>query len=221
MKTFGILLAGCGFWDGSDVWESVLISYFLTKKKRSCLFLTLNLNQKEVVDHLTKKEIFEKRSLSSESARIGGSEIRNLEDVSGEQIQGLFIPGGWGLLKSLSEFNPDENIISVEKKVRRFLRSLYRRKKPLGGCGLAALLLAFCLSDLSNSPLNLTLGNDAKLSKKLEDLGVNHVISKASEAVVDKENKIVTTPGTFLKKNISEVSSGMENLVLGILELTS
>lgn len=220
MKGFGILLVGCGFWDGSDVWESVLISYFLAKKKEPYLFLTLNLNQKEVVDHLTQKKVFEDRNLFSESARIGVSEIKSIEDVSGEKIKGLFVPGGWGLLKNLSEFDPDENIVNVEKKVKRFLREIYRREKPIGGCGLASLLFAFCLHDISESPITLTLGNDAKLSRKLEDFGVIHVISKASEAVIDKEHKIVTTPGTFLKKNISEVSSGIENLVLGILELT-
>ena len=90
----------------------------------------------------------------------------------------------------------------------------------MGGCGLASFLFGFSLHDISGSPITLTLGNDAKLARKLEDFGIIHVISKVSEAVVDKEHKIVTTPGTLLKKNISEVSSGIENLVLGVLELT-
>ncbi|KPL02572.1 MAG: hypothetical protein AMJ90_05420 [candidate division Zixibacteria bacterium SM23_73_2] len=220
MKSFGILLAGCGFWDGSDVWESVLISYFLSRRKMPYSFLTLDMSQKEVVDHITANSFPQTRSLLSESARIGGSEMKILEDVALEQLLGLFIPGGWGLLKNLSEFDLEQNSFGVDKRVKIFLRSIHRRKKPMGGCGLATFLLAFCLNDLSGSPINLTLGNDAKLSKKLEGFGVNHVISKASEAVVDKEHKIVTTPGTLLKKNISEVSSGIENLVLGVLELT-
>jgi enhancing lycopene biosynthesis protein 2 len=220
MKNFGVLLSGCGFYDGSDIWEAVLIHLFLEEKGYNSQFISLNLSSKEVVNHHTQESVSEKRNIFLESARIGLDQTKNIEEMDGEKIEGLVIAGGYGVLQNFLETGPPARILNAQSEVKRFIREIFRRKKPIGGCGLASLLIASSLQDIVNTPLTLTLGNDAKLSDQLEKLGAIHVIAKLDEAIIDKEHNIVTTPGNLGKHRIKEVASGIQNMILGVLELT-
>jgi enhancing lycopene biosynthesis protein 2 len=132
----------------------------------------------------------------------------------------LILPGGQGILKNFTQ--PDEKnlFLKVEPELKKLIREIYRRKKPIAGCGVANLVIASCLRDIATSPLTLTLGNDSELSSQLEKMGVNHIITRAQEAVIDSENWIVTTSGSQMKTNLSELGMGLKNLINGILELT-
>jgi enhancing lycopene biosynthesis protein 2 len=220
MKTFGVLLSGCGFYDGSDIWEAVLIHFFLEGKGYNSQFISLNSNAKEVINHHTQESLSEKRNIFLESARIGLDQTQNIEEVSKEKLEGLIIVGGFGLVKNFMETDQQGNILKVESEVKSFIRETFRRKKPIGGCGLASLLIASSLQDIVTTPLTLTLGNDARLSDQLEKLGAIHIIAKLDEAIIDKEHNIVTTPGNLGKHRIKEVASGIQNMILGVLELT-
>jgi len=220
MKNFGVLLSGCGLYDGSDIWEAVLIHLFLEEKGYNSQFISLNLSSREVVNHHTQESVSEKRNIFLESARIGLDQTKNIEEVDGEKIEGLVIAGGYGVLQNFLETGPQGRILNAQSEVKRFIREIFRRKKPIGGCGLASLLIASSLQDITNTPLTLTLGNDAKLSDQLEKLGAIHIIAKLDEAIIDKEHNIVTTPGNLGKHRIKEVASGIQNMILGVLELT-
>jgi len=65
------------------------------------------------------------------------------------------------------------------------------------------------------------LGNDPQLAQQLEKLEAVHVIAKGDEAIMDEQNRIVTTPGAQLKQRTMDFYGGIENLIEGILELTS
>jgi enhancing lycopene biosynthesis protein 2 len=219
MKEICIILAGCGFLDGSDIRESVLILYFLEEKGYRVVFTTADISQKEVLNHKTQKILSQKRELLSECARING-EIREIKEIEGDGISALIIPGGEGIIKNLTETDNEGNLLRVNPQARKLIREIYRRKKPLGGCGLASVLIGGSLNDLVDSPLTLTAGNDAKVIQKLENLGINHVVAKPSEAVIDEENKIVTTPGYLNKNRTKDFAAGIKNMISGIIELT-
>lgn len=85
---------------------------------------------------------------------------------------------------------------------------------------MACLVIASSLRDIVTSPLTLTLGNDPELTDQLEKMGVNHVITKSNEAIIDSENRLVTTPGSKIRTNLRELGIGLKNLIDGILELT-
>ena len=220
MKNFGVLLSGCGLYDGSDIWEAVLIHLFLEEKGYNSQFISLNLSSREVVNHHTQESVSEKRNIFLESARIGLDQTKNIEEVDGEKIEGLVIAGGYGVLQNFLETGPQGRILNAQSEVKRFIREIFRRKKPIGGCGLASLLIASSVQDIVNTPLTLTLGNDARLSDQLEKLGAIHIIAKLDEAIIDKEHNVVTTPGNLGKHRIREVASGIQNMILGVLELT-
>jgi len=219
MKEVCVILAGCGFLDGSDIRESVLIAYFLEEKGYRVTFIALDAHQKEVIDHRTRESLSEKREILSECARING-EVKDIKDTEGDKISALIIPGGEGTIRNLTEADKEGNLLKVNPQIRKLIREIFRRKKPIGGCGLASVLIAGSLNDLVESPLTLTTGNDAKVIQKLENLGINHVVAKPAEAVIDEEHKIVTTPGYLNKIRTKDFAPGIKNMVAGIIELT-
>lgn len=219
MKEIYVILAGCGFLDGSDIRESVLISYFLEEKGYRPIFTAPDIRQKEVIDHKTQEVISQEREILNECTRINGA-IREIKDVKGEKISALIIPGGEGIINNLTEADKEGNLLNVNPHVKKLIREIFRRKKPIGACGMASVLIAGSLKDLLESPLTLTTGNDATVIQKLESLGINHVVAKPSEAVIDEEHKIVTTPGYLSNNRMKDFAPGIKNMISGIVELT-
>jgi enhancing lycopene biosynthesis protein 2 len=219
MKEICIVLAGCGFMDGSDVREAVLISYFLEEKGYRAVFAAPSRTQKEVMDHKTQKVLSQSRDVLNESARLNG-EITELKEIKGDKILALILPGGEGIAKNLIEPDQEGNFFKVESQTKKIIREMFRRKKPIGGCGLASLVIAKSLNDLLESPLTLTTGNDARVIQKLENIGVNHVMAKPMEAVIDEEHRIITTTGYLCKNRVKDFALGIKNMVSGIIELT-
>lgn len=222
MSNFAVILSGCGFLDGSDVWEVVLLSYHLSRNGKTPVFFAPDAEQKEVADHLTQTTIPEIRNILTESARIAWGGIKEINDLSGKDLDGLILPGGYGAIKNLADSlgQPENQYLKPRRELQRIIREIYRRKKPIGACGLSSFLIASALRDILETPLTLTIGKDPELIKKIEQMGVVHVLSRGTEAVLDSEHKIVSTPGNLLKSKPVEIGLSMENLVNGILELT-
>ena len=59
----------------------------------------------------------------------------------------------------------------------------------------------------------LTIGNDESLASQINELGSKHINCKATEVVVDKKNKIVSTPANMVANGIDEVYEGIHKLV--------
>jgi enhancing lycopene biosynthesis protein 2 len=66
---------------------------------------------------------------------------------------------------------------------------------------------------LYNNKPTMTIGEDQKIAKQMEELGANHVCCPATEIVVDQENKIISTPANMVASSISEVFIGIDKLV--------
>jgi len=219
MNNIALLLSGCGTYDGSDIWEVVLISYHLEKRGQKPIFFAPNIEQKEVIDHSNQVSLSDKRNVLSESARMALGQIKDTKDLYGKDVDGLILPGGKGTLNNLADFLGEEKFLNVNPDVKRILREVYRRKKPIGACGLASLIVASALRDILETPLTLTIGKDPQLIKQIEELGAVHVVSRGSEAIVDSEHKIVSTPLSLLELKIMEIAQGTENLVSGMVDL--
>ena len=219
MNNIALILSGCGTYDGSDIWEVVLISYHLEKRGQKPIFFASNIEQKEVIDHLNQVSLSDKRNVLSESARMALGQIKETKELYGKDVDGLILPGGKGTLNNLADFLGEEKFLNVNPDVKRILREVYRREKPIGACGLASLIVASALRDILETPLTLTIGKDPKLIRQIEELGAVHVISRGTEAVVDSEHRVVSTPASLLKLKIIEIAQATENLVSGVIDL--
>ena len=65
----------------------------------------------------------------------------------------------------------------------------------------------------------LTIGNDPATAGLIDNMGARHVDCPANEAVVDQENKFVTTPAYMVAGNIAEVFDGAGVFVEKLLAL--
>jgi len=216
-KKIGVLLAGCGVMDGSEIHEATLTLYFLDKGGAEILCMAPDKDQLDVVNHLTGTPAREKRNVLLEAARIARGKISDVKSVKAAEIDAIIIPGGFGAAKNLCTFAKDGANCRVDQDVAKLLQDMLGQKKPIGALCIAPTVLARLFG--SKFAPELTIGIDAGTASALEQMGAKHKNAKVDEIVVDSRNKIVTTPCYMLAQSIKEVGEGAEKLVAKILEM--
>src|SRR3990167_1262858 len=104
MLRVGVVLSGCGVFDGSEIHESVLTLLALDRAGAQAIFFAPNKNQSEVINHLTGEVAQETRNVLVESARIARGSIRDIREARAADLDAVILPGGWGAVKNLSDF---------------------------------------------------------------------------------------------------------------------
>lgn len=215
MPKVGVILSGCGVFDGSEIHESVLTLLFLDREKVNLTCLSID-EEFDVVDHSTKTASGEKRNVLVESARIARGDIADLKNVKAKDLDALILPGGFGAAKNLSNFAVYGEDCEVNSEVKRIINEMYELKKPIGAICIAPVVVA---AALRGKGLSLTIGYDAATAGKIELMGHNHVECAVDDCVVDDVNKVVTTPAYMLGPNISDIAKGIEKLVKSVLSI--
>jgi enhancing lycopene biosynthesis protein 2 len=216
-KKVGVLLSGCGVQDGSEIHEAVCTMLALDRAGADIVCLAPNREQGAVVDHLKGRPVGEKRNVLVESARIARGEIRDVAAVGPADLDALILPGGFGAAKNLSSFADAGEKAQADPAVAALLRGMHQAKKPIGALCIAPAVLAAALG--RDVHPELTIGDDPGTARKLEGMGAKHVTTDATGVVVDRKNKIVTTPCYMLATRISEVAEGAEKAVRALLEM--
>jgi enhancing lycopene biosynthesis protein 2 len=190
-KKIGVLLAGCGVKDGSEIHEATLTLYFLDKYGAEAVCMSPNKDLFDVVNHITEKPMNEKRNAMVEAARIARGNIRDVKTVKAGDIDAIVIPGGYGSAKNLCTYAQDGVNCRADEDVARLLGELHRAKKPIGALCIAPALIARLFG--KEFPVELTIGPDPGTAAAMEKMGARHKNAKVNE-IVDAKNKIVTTP---------------------------
>ena len=120
-KKVGVLLSGCGVYDGAEIHESVLTLLALDRAGAEIVCMAHDMEQLHVMNHYSKTESDEKRNVLIESARIARGDIQNLADVTASQMDALIIPGGFGAAKNLSNFAVKGPDATVHPEVQRVI----------------------------------------------------------------------------------------------------
>ncbi len=213
----GVLLSGCGVFDGAEIHESVITLLELDKAGAEAVCIAPDIPQLKVVNHLTNSASQEERNVLVESARISRGNINDAASVDISELDGLILPGGFGAALNHCDFalkGPDANInADVEKLINDF----FAASKPIGAMCIAPAALALALK---GKGLKLTIGSDPGVAGGIEALGNKHVSCAASDIVIDEANKVVTTPAYMTAGGIAEASVGISKLVKKILEMT-
>ncbi|MEW6071928.1 MAG: isoprenoid biosynthesis glyoxalase ElbB [Planctomycetota bacterium] len=216
MAKVGVLLSGCGVYDGAEIHEAVLTLLALDRAGAEIVCMAPNTDQMHVVDHTTGKVTGERRNVLVESARIARGDIRDLARVKAADIDALILPGGFGAAKNLSDFAVAGAAAKVHPEVARLLREMVAAKKPVGAMCIAPAVLA---AVLGKGGAELTIGTDAGTASTLEKMGVKHVPCPVHEDRLDARRKLVSTPAYMLAGRISEAAAGIEKLVADVLRL--
>lgn len=216
MTKIGVLLSGCGIYDGSEIHEAVLTLLALSRKNADIVCMAPNIEQHDVINHLTQTPMPEKRNVLVESARIARGEIKDIADVAAADIDGLILPGGFGAAKNLSDFAFKGKDAKVHPEVQRLINDMRAAQKPVGGICIAPATLAKAFSE--NTP-EVTIGNDVGTAQAIEAMGGIHKECPVDMIHYDEKNNLVTTPAYMLGPDIKDVAVGIEKLVDKIVAL--
>jgi len=216
MPRIGVLLSGCGVFDGTEIHEAVLTLLALDRAGAEIRCMAPNVEQAHVIDHLTQRETGEKRNVLVESARIARGQVEDVKGVQASALDGLIMPGGYGAAKNLSDFAFKGKDASVHPEVRRLLRGMIDAGKPVGAICIAPAVLAKAVADRGPE---VTIGNDAGTASAIEAMGGRHRTCTVDMIHVDAANRIVSTPAYMLGPSIRHVAEGIEKLVAKVLAL--
>jgi enhancing lycopene biosynthesis protein 2 len=194
----GVLLAGCGLYDGSDVHETVLVLEALEAAGERPLVVAPDVPQARTIDHLTGETIEgETRGVLRESARLARGAVRSLAEVRAADLEALIVPGGYGPAINLGTgFAVPGVTRALRPEVAAFLGHFVEAGKPLGLVGLGELPVRRLLGQAADPP---------------------PVPSDPRALRIDPDRPILHTPGCAGFTRLSDVRAGIGALVEAIL----
>lgn len=215
--TVGVILSGCGFKDGAEIYESVLALLALDKAGATVRCFAPDIPQAVVTNHLTGKPApGEKRNVLVESARIARGKIEDVKKAHAKDLDALVLPGGFGAATNLSTFASKGKDATVDPEVARIVVEMHAAKKPIGAICIAPAVVA---KVLGASHPRLTIGDDRGTAAALEACGAVHEDCPVDKFVVDRANRIVSTPAYMYGARVSEVALGIERCVTEVLAM--
>lgn len=215
MKKIGVLLSGCGVYDGVEIHEAVITMLALDRNGAEIICIAPDIEQHHVVNHLTGEPTDEKRNVLVESARIARGNIKNIKDINASDIDGLIMPGGFGAAKNLSNFAFKGKDADVNPDVSQIINQMVDAGKPVGAICISPAVLT---KILEHKNPEVTIGNDLGTAESIENMGGVHIACTVDTIHVDKANKLITTPAYMLGPGIKDVAAGIEKLVIEVLK---
>ncbi len=215
MKKIGVVLSGCGVFDGSEIHEAVITLLAIARNGAEAVCFASDKTQADVINHLTGEPMAESRNVLIEAARLVRGTIQPLASANAQDLDALIVPGGFGAAKNLSNFASLGSACTVEPDLVKLARDCHAAGKPLGFICIAPAMLPVILQ----TPLRLTIGTDVDTAEIIEEMGGEHVPCPVDDIVVDDEQKVVTTPAYMLAQRIDEAADGIEKLVARVLGL--
>jgi len=209
-KRVGVLLSGCGVFDGTEIHEAVIMLLTLDRAGAKSVCMAPDMDQFHVVNHLNREEEKERRNVLVESARIARGDIRNIKDVRASDLDALIIPGGYGAAKNLSNFAIKGPDAKVHPEVKRLLTEMAKAKKPIGAICISPATVTKALAERRPE---VTIGDDPGTAAAIETMGGVHRACRVDQIHIDKANRLVSTPAYMLGPGIKEVAEGIEKLV--------
>ena len=219
MNKVGVVLSGCGYQDGSEIHEAVFTLHALEKAGAEAIIMAPDMDQFHVINHLNGNEdVSESRNILVESARIARGKVVDVASVSGHQLDALIFPGGTGMAKNIFDYSMAGINCTVISDVQRLVVEILEADKPLGAICIAPVMVAKILEYLGRTG-TVTGGFNVEINNDIKAMGINTIEVGAEEIVIDKENKIVTTPAYVEAKSMNESFTGIEKLVNKVLDM--
>ena len=194
MRRVGVLLSGCGIYDGSEIQETVLLALALERRGMRPVFVAPQGDQADVVDHSTAGAVegAPARGVLEESARLARGAIRPIREIAAGELDAAVVPGGIGTLKNLCVAAPGRiGGGPLRPEVSALLGDLARRKAPIAVLGLAEAVLA---------------------KQEGRSVSAATIAVPAGEVVVDEERRTLFTPGFMATDDLLTVAEGIERL---------
>ena len=213
-KKVAVILSGCGVFDGSEIYESVITLLCLDQAGAEVQCFAPNIQQMHVINHLTGEVAEgESRNVLVEAARLVRGEIKDLADANAEDFDAVILPGGFGAAKNLCDFAVKGAELTLNEDLTRFVQAIHQAGKPIGLMCIAPAMVG----KLFDGEVHFTIGNDQETASVIEATGAIHEPCPVNNICIDGTNNVITTPAYMLATSIGEVASGIEKLVTTVL----
>lgn len=217
-RKVGVVLSGCGFLDGSEIQESVLALLCLDELGVEAVCMAPSGPQRDVVDHAKKQpEAGAARDILREAARIARGNIRDVASVRAADLDAVVLPGGFGAAKNLSDFAVRGAAATPHPEVARLLRELHAQQKPIGAICIAPAVVAAVLGRTARPVL--TIGRDPGTAQALSAMGAQHRDCAVTDCVIDRDQRIVSTPAYMYEARLGELHQGIRKLCTAVVEM--
>jgi enhancing lycopene biosynthesis protein 2 len=222
----GVLLSGCGVYDGSEIHESVFTLLAIAENGGEALCMAPNVVQHHVINHITGDEMKDIRNVLTESARIARGKIQDVSKVNITELDALVIPGGFGTAKNHTKWafeGPDGEIVP---DVMNLIRKVNHANKPIVGLCMAPTTIAKALEN-SGVHAKLTVGTTEEkspydieaISDGMENIGAIAQMKTVKEINIDFDNRIITAPCYMMEANIVEVKNNIEQAIKAMFKM--
>lgn len=222
----GILLSGCGVYDGTEIHEAVLTMLAIEEIGAESVCIGINSPQHHVINHVTGDEMNESRNMLVEAARIARGNIVDIKTIQPADIDALVIPGGFGSAKNLTKWafsGPDGEILP---EVKLLIVNMVNVGKPIAALCVSPVVIAKALEGSSihpkmtvgtteeSSPYDILSFNEGLVKTKAEP-----VMRTVREVEIDFENKIITAPCYMMEASILDIRKNIYTAIEAIMKL--
>jgi enhancing lycopene biosynthesis protein 2 len=222
----GVLLSGCGVYDGVEIQEAVLTLLAIEEIGAKAICIGLNQDQYHVINHLNGEEMIEKRNMLIEAARIARGDIKEISTVAPADIDALVIPGGFGSAKNFTNWAFDGPEGTIDPKVKLLIVNMVNVGKPIAALCVSPIVIAKALEN-SVVHAQLTMGTDEapspydikEFTNGLVSLGSTTSMKMIDEIEIDKENKIITAPCYMMEASIVEVRKNIRKAIEAVRDM--
>lgn len=221
----GVLLSGCGVYDGAEIQESLCTMLAIEEIGGETVAISINQNQHHVVNHLTGEEMDESRNMLVEAARIARGNVTDIDALSISEIDALVIPGGFGSAKNLTNWAFEGPAGTIHPSVKKLILSIIKAKKPLVALCVSPVVVAKALEG-SEIHSTLTIGSVSEaspydingFSQGLESVGAATTMKTKREINIDTQNKIITAPCYMMDASLLEVRNNIQQAIQALKE---
>jgi enhancing lycopene biosynthesis protein 2 len=218
----GVVLSGCGYRDGTEIGEAMVTLLALDRAGAEIICAAPDQPQAQVINHRSGEATNAKprRNVLAEAARIARGRVRSLAELGDRDIDALILPGGEGVGQNLSSYAEKGELCEVHPDVGRLLRAMLSSHKPIGLICLAPIVAARILGPVAG--IRVTLGPRGSLAAKhAAVMGADVRPCPVDDIVVDQKSRVFSTPAyMYDDARLSQVATGIEKLVRGVLSMT-
>lgn len=226
MSKIGVILAGSGVYDGSEIHEAVFTLLAIDELGHEVRIYAPDKPQHHVVNHITGDEMSEQRNVMVESARIARGEISPLSDFAIEDVDALVIPGGFGAAKNLNQWALKGPEGTIDPDVVNALNLTSKAGKPICGLCMGPTVIAQALGKITLE-LSLTIGSINEpspydiesIQNGMQSFDVKTVDKGVPEIHVDEVNKVVSAPCYMMNAGIATVKKNIDKAIKATVDL--
>ena len=224
----GVLLSGCGVYDGAEIQETVLTLLAIEELGATYQGISINKEQHHVINHLTGETMNESRNMLVEAARIVRGNITDLDDTTIDALDILVIPGGFGSAKNLSNWAFEGANGEVLPEISELISKFISQKKPIVALCVSPVIIALALKN-SHQKATLTLGSTKVPSpytiqdfhNGITSIGAEAIEKTINEINIDSNYNIISAPCYMLDCTLPELKNNIFKAIEAAINLAN